>query len=199
MVTINQTNTIIDHIWAWRADHSTTEGQGLGPTNCMSDHGLVVNADNVTGYGVFSEHHLKECVVWAGANGRLFFMQCELAYDIAQIPGWDYPGMRVTGKGFVGTNIGVYTFFAKTWGSKPTIPSIKTSCVTPPDSIISGICNVFLDDVDGDGCMRSVVNEKGQGTNALNKDQPIWCAYGANLCADQCGHPPNKNTASISM
>jgi hypothetical protein len=40
---VNADNTILDNIWAWRADHGT----GVGWTSNTADTGLVVNGDNV--------------------------------------------------------------------------------------------------------------------------------------------------------
>jgi hypothetical protein len=41
---VNSDNTILDDIWAWRADH----GNGVGWTSNTADTGVVVNGDNVT-------------------------------------------------------------------------------------------------------------------------------------------------------
>ena len=184
MMTINQRFTIVDHTWLWRADHSQTVDGGLGSGNCVSDNGLVVNGDDVYCYGVFSEHHLKECVLWQGANGRLYFLQCELAYDVADIVGWDYPGLRVTGSGFVASNIGVYTFFSKSQGSTATNPSVTSSCVVPNDAKLSAVCNVFLNADTGAGRMLSIVNGRGPATSASNHDQPMWTSLNSPLCGN---------------
>ena len=63
---VNSSNTIIDHIWAWRADHGT----GVGWTTNTADTGLTVNGDNVTAYGLFVEHYQKYDVVWNGKAAR---------------------------------------------------------------------------------------------------------------------------------
>src|SRR5262249_41400117 len=64
---VNPDNTILDDIWAWRADH----GNGVGWTSNQADTGVVVNGDNVTAYGLFVEHYQKDEVVWNGDNGRV--------------------------------------------------------------------------------------------------------------------------------
>ncbi|GAB2820176.1 discoidin domain-containing protein [Actinoallomurus bryophytorum] len=74
---VNSSNTIIDHIWAWRADHGT----GTGWTVNTADNGLTVNGNNVTAYGLFVEHYQKYNVVWNGQGGKTIFFQNELPYD----------------------------------------------------------------------------------------------------------------------
>ena len=63
------TTSILDDIWAWRADH----GNGVGWTVNTADTGVVVNGDNVTAYGLFVEHYQKYEVIWNGErrHGRL--------------------------------------------------------------------------------------------------------------------------------
>lgn len=74
---INANDTVIDHTWIWRADH----GSGVGWTSNLSDNGLVVNANNVTAYGLFVEHHQQFQVLWKGEQGRTYFYQSEIPYD----------------------------------------------------------------------------------------------------------------------
>ncbi|HEY7102741.1 MAG TPA: discoidin domain-containing protein, partial [Mycobacteriales bacterium] len=74
---VNSNNTIIDHIWAWRADH----GSGVGWTTNTADTGLTVNGQNVTAYGLFVEHYQKNEVLWNGNGGRTYFLQNEQPYD----------------------------------------------------------------------------------------------------------------------
>ena len=81
---VNSGNTIIDHIWAWRADH----GAGIGWTVNTADQGLVVNGQNVTAYGLFVEHYQKYEVVWNGNGGRTYFFQNEMPYDPPSQAAW---------------------------------------------------------------------------------------------------------------
>jgi hypothetical protein len=74
---VNKSNTILDDVWAWRADHGT----GVGWTQNTADTGVVVNGDNVTAYGLFVEHYQKTQVVWNGQNGTDIFFQSEMPYD----------------------------------------------------------------------------------------------------------------------
>jgi hypothetical protein len=74
---INSRDTIVDHTWIWRADH----GKGVGWEQNISNYGLVVNADDVTIYGLFVEHHQRYQVLWNGNRGRTYFYQSEIPYD----------------------------------------------------------------------------------------------------------------------
>ncbi len=81
---VNSNNTLIDHIWAWRADH----GSGVGWTTNTADTGLVVNGNNVTAYGLFVEHYQKYEVIWNGQGGRTIFLQNEMPYDPPNQAAW---------------------------------------------------------------------------------------------------------------
>ena len=97
---VNSSNTILDDIWAWRADH----GSGVGWTDNVADHGLIVNGNNVTAYGLFVEHYQKTQVIWNGQNGKDIFFQNEMPYDPPSQAAWmanattdGYPAFEVTG------------------------------------------------------------------------------------------------------
>ncbi|GAA4572403.1 discoidin domain-containing protein [Planotetraspora kaengkrachanensis] len=81
---VNSSNAIIDHIWAWRADH----GAGVGWTTNPADTGLIVNGNNVTAYGLFVEHYQKYEVIWNGQGGRTIFFQNEMPYDPPNAGSW---------------------------------------------------------------------------------------------------------------
>jgi hypothetical protein len=81
---VNSNHTIIDHIWAWRGDH----GSGIGWTVNTADTGLIVNGQNVTGYGLFVEHYQKYQLIWNGNGGRTYFFQNEMPYDPPTQAAW---------------------------------------------------------------------------------------------------------------
>ncbi|ULH13839.1 adenylyl cyclase (plasmid) [Deinococcus sp. KNUC1210] len=83
---VNTDNTILDDIWAWRADH----GEGVGWTVNTADTGLVVNGDNVTATGLFVEHYQKDEVIWNGENGKTIFFQNEMPYDAPNQAAWKH-------------------------------------------------------------------------------------------------------------
>ncbi|MFI1995968.1 discoidin domain-containing protein [Actinoplanes sp. NPDC020271] len=83
---VNSNNTIIDHIWAWRADHGNAGTYGW--TVNTADSGLIVNGQNVTAYGLFVEHYQKYEVIWNGNGGRTYFLQNEQPYDPPSQSAW---------------------------------------------------------------------------------------------------------------
>jgi hypothetical protein len=83
---VNSSNAIIDHIWAWRADHGT--GGTVGWNTNTADTGLTVNGNNVLATGLFVEHYQKYEVVWNGQGGRTIFFQNENPYDPPNQAAW---------------------------------------------------------------------------------------------------------------
>jgi hypothetical protein len=81
---INSNNALIDHVWAWRADH----GAGVGWTTNPAASGLIVNGDNVLALGLFVEHYQNYQVQWNGNGGRTIFFQNELPYDPPTQAAW---------------------------------------------------------------------------------------------------------------
>jgi hypothetical protein len=81
---VNSNNTLIDHIWAWRADH----GAGIGWDVNTADTGLIVNGNNVTALGLFVEHYQKYQVIWNGQGGKTIFFQNEMPYDPPTQAAW---------------------------------------------------------------------------------------------------------------
>ncbi|WP_343626515.1 hypothetical protein [Roseateles puraquae] len=88
---IHAHDTLVDHTWLWRADH----GQGVGWDSNPSAHGLWVEGEDVTVYGLFVEHFQQAQVVWRGNGGRVYFYQSELPYDPPTQAAWQSP----TGRG----------------------------------------------------------------------------------------------------
>jgi hypothetical protein len=115
----NAGNSIIDDVWAWRADH----GNAVGWTVNTADTGVVVTGDNVTAYGLAVEHYQKNEVIWSGQGGTDVFFQNELPYDPPSQSAWmasptqdGYPAFLVTGnvKSFQGYGMGSYVVFIQT-------------------------------------------------------------------------------------
>ncbi|WP_181433474.1 adenylyl cyclase [Curtobacterium sp. MCPF17_031] len=83
---VNSSHTILDDIWAWRADHGVAGS--VGWTVNTADTGVVVNGDDVTATGLFVEHYQKYNVIWNGERGRTVFFQNELPYDAPDQASW---------------------------------------------------------------------------------------------------------------
>jgi hypothetical protein len=87
--TIDSNDVLIDNIWLWRADHGT----GVGWTTNPAKNGIVVNGDRVTAYGLFVEHFEQYQTLWNGEDGRVYFYQSEIPYDVpAQQAQWAHDG-----------------------------------------------------------------------------------------------------------
>lgn len=174
MVEINSGNVIVDDAWLWRADHDIV-GSVYAERNPV-DNGAVVNGDNVTAYGLAAEHTLGDLVYWTGNNGKTYFYQSELPYDVNT----DYPA-----KGFAGYHvddsvttheaygIGVYTFFRDyDVTAQSGIKAPVTDGVTFTDSV-----GVFLS---GNGGIANLIND--DGIAIFDGQNQQWdCASTANL------------------
>ncbi|MET0236008.1 MAG: chitobiase/beta-hexosaminidase C-terminal domain-containing protein [Kibdelosporangium sp.] len=115
---INSHNTILDHTWAWRADHGNAGT--FGWTVNTADTGVVVNGNNVLATGLFVEHYQKYQVIWNGQGGRTIFFQNEMPYDPPNQASWMSPnGLNGYAAYKVGANVtsheawglGIYNFF----------------------------------------------------------------------------------------
>jgi hypothetical protein len=172
---VNTTNTILDDVWAWRADH----GAGVGWTSNTADTGLIVNGDNVNAYGLFVEHYQKNEVIWNGQNGEVVFFQNEMPYDPPSQAAWmsspttqGYPAFLVSPNvtSFQGYGMGSYSFFNQ------HVPIFATQAFTSPTTAgvqFHDLLTVFLDKVNGSGGILSVINGVGGSSTAANADVPV--------------------------
>jgi hypothetical protein len=165
---VNSSDVILDDIWAWRADH----GAGVGWTGNVAEHGLIVNGDNVTAYGLAVEHFQKTEVIWRGQGGTDIFFQNEMPYDPPSQAAWmadattdGYPAFLVTGnvRSFTGYGLGVYCFFNQ------GIPIVASEAFqvpqTAPGVQLHDLLTVFLN---GSGGINSVVDGTGAPVNSGN-------------------------------
>jgi hypothetical protein len=158
---VNSSQVILDDIWAWRADH----GAGVGWTDNVADHGLIVNGSDVTAYGLFIEHFEKTQVIWNGQHGFDAFFQNEMPYDPPSQAAWmasptqdGYPAFTVTNNvtSFAGYGLGSYCFFEE------GIPIESAEAFQVPTSApgvsLHDLLTVFLS---GSGGIQSVVDGTG--------------------------------------
>ncbi|WP_327001570.1 discoidin domain-containing protein [Dactylosporangium sp. NBC_01737] len=164
---VNSNNTIIDHIWAWRADH----GAGVGWTVNTADHGLIVNGNNVSAYGLFVEHYQKDEVIWNGQGGRTIFFQNEKPYDPPSQSAW-----RTGARGYAAYKVADTVTSHEAWGmgsycnftADPSIVN-EHGFETPvnPNVKFHSLLTVSLG---GKGTIAHVINSTGgpaQGTNTV--------------------------------
>ncbi|HUN36532.1 MAG TPA: adenylyl cyclase [Trebonia sp.] len=157
----NAPSSIIDDVWAWRADH----GNDVGWTQNVGDTGLIVTGNNVTAYGLAVEHYQKSEVIWTGQNGTEVFFQNELPYDPPSQAAWNqsasqlgYPAFEVTKnvKTFNGYAMGSYVVFIDTSATLNV-----SSAFESPDTPGVQFHNVFGVWIAGSGGLDSVVNGTG--------------------------------------
>ena len=202
MLVVHQQYTIVQNPWMWRADHSASKGGGLGVNNCKVDHCLHVTGDHVELNAIFAEHALKELILIDSDDVTMNFLQSELLYEASEIPDWDYPALRVSGSGFTGRGLGVYSFFSKVSDPPPTNvpPSSSTPSVTSAivvatavasTAVIDSCFSLHLNADDGYGQIASVINGQGQLVDASKADQPSWCNLNGtpNISCQTCSDP----------
>jgi hypothetical protein len=162
----NSNNSIVDDVWAWRADH----GSGAGSwTSDQSNTGLIVNGNNVTAYGLAVEHFQKQEVIWNGQGGDVIFFQNENPYEVPSQASWmetstqdGYPAFYMPSSvtSFQGYGMGSYSYFDQ------GVSIYNAMAFQVPDT--SGVqfhdlLTVFLN---GSGGINSVINGTGAAVNS---------------------------------
>jgi len=162
----NADNSIIDDVWAWRADH----GNAVGWTQNVGDTGLVVTGNNVSADGLFVEHYQKNEVIWSGQGGRDVFLQNELPYDPPSQADWmaspgqdGYPAFLVTPnvRTFNGVGMGSYSVFINTPATLTDAEAFQS-----PNTPGVQFQNVFALWISGTGGFASVINGVGGPVNS---------------------------------
>jgi len=164
----NAGNSIIDDVWAWRADH----GNDVGWTQNVGATGLVVTGNNVTAYGLAVEHYQKNEVIWSGQGGTEVFFQNELPYDPPSQSDWmasptqdGYPAFLVSRHvtSFQGYGLGSYVVFTQTSATLYDAAAFQS-----PDTPGVQFHNVFAVWIAGSGGDDSVINGVGGPVTSTN-------------------------------
>ncbi len=164
----NASNSIIDDLWAWRADH----GNAVGWTTNVGTNGVIVTGNNVTAYGLAVEHYQKSEVIWSGQGGTDVFFQNELPYDPPSQAAWmasptqdGYPAFLVTNnvKTFQGYAMGSYVVFIDT-----TATLYDAEAFQAPDTPGVQFHNVFGVWIAGSGGLSSIINGTGGPATSTN-------------------------------
>jgi hypothetical protein len=164
----NASNSIIDDVWAWRADH----GNDVGWTANTAATGLVVTGANVTSYGLAVEHYQKNEVIWSGQGGTNIFFQNELPYDPPSQSAWmasptqdGYPAFLVTGnvRSFQGYGMGSYVVFIQT-----TATLFDDEAFQAPKTSGVQFHNIFGVWIAGSGGDKSIINGVGGPVTSTN-------------------------------
>merc|ERR1711871_553555 len=159
MLHIRSGHVVGDNMWLWRADH--TAGGIPSTQSNRVDHGIVVDGDDVTMYGLAVEHTVQDLTLWNGERGRTYFYQSELPYGVNQSQFGNFTGYRVADKvkSHSGWGIGVYSFFRD---HEVTVPS---GIVCPPALESSFVHSVTVK-LNGHGGISHVINDKGDAVTA---------------------------------
>ncbi len=161
----NASDSIIDNVWAWRADH----GNAVGWTQNTGSTGLVVTGANVTAYGLAVEHYQKNEVIWTGQGGTDIFFQNELPYDVPSQSAWmaspaqdGYPAFLISPnvKTFQGYGLGSYSFF------NTGVAIQDAMAFQVPDTAGVQFHDVFTQFLNGSGSINSVINGTGAAVNS---------------------------------
>ena len=171
----NASNSIIDDVWAWRADH----GNAVGWTQNTAATGLVVTGSGVTAYGLAVEHYQKNEVVWSGQGGTDIFFQNELPYDPPSQADWmasptqnGYPAFLVSPnvRTFQGYGMGSYVVFIQTTATLHDAEAFQA-----PHAPGVQFHNVFGVWISGSGGLDSIVNGVGGPVTSTNPGtvQPV--------------------------
>jgi Carbohydrate binding module (family 6) len=164
-------NSIIDDVWAWRADHGT----GVGWTANTAATGLIVNGNNVSAYGLAVEHYQGYEVEWNGQGGELLFFQNENPYEVPSQSAWmssatqdGYPAIYIPNSvtSFTGYGLGSYSYFDQ----GVAIENAEAFQVPTTSGIhLNDLLTVFLN---GSGGIKSVVDGTGAAVSSTNSGQP---------------------------
>jgi hypothetical protein len=164
----NASNSIIDDVWAWRADH----GNAVGWTQNTGATGLVVTGSGVTAYGLAVEHYQKNEVIWRGQGGTNIFFQNELPYDPPSQAAWmasptqnGYPAFLVSPnvKSFQGYGMGSYVVFIQTTATLHDAEAFQA-----PKAPGVQFHNSFGVWISGSGGLDSIVNGVGGPVTSAN-------------------------------
>ena len=164
---VNSDNVILDDVWAWRADHGT----GVGWTSNTAAHGLIVNGDNVTAYGLFVEHYQNYQVIWNGENGTTIMFQNEMPYDPPNQAAWSHDGIdgfasyKVADdvRSHQGWGLGAYCFF----NVDPSI--VNAHAFEVPNTPWVQFHDLVTVSLGGVGTIEHVINDTGGTANTLNQ------------------------------
>jgi hypothetical protein len=161
---VNANNTLIDDIWAWRADHGNSGT--VGWTINTAAHGLVVNGNNVLATGLFVEHYQNYQVQWFGNGGETIFFQDEMPYDAPNQAAWMNGSVDGYAAYEVGPNVTTHTAYGLgSYCYFNVDPSLIADHAfeTPTGSGIH-FHDILTVSLGGVGVIEHVINETGSAT-----------------------------------
>jgi hypothetical protein len=164
----NAAHSIVDDVWAWRADH----GNDVGWTANTASTGVAVTGNDVTAYGLAVEHYQKYETIWSGQGGTNVFFQNELTYDPPSQQAWmatptqnGYPAFLVTDNvaSFQGYGMGSYVVFNQTPATLHNAEAFQA-----PNTPGVRFHNIFGVWIEGSGGDDSIINGTGGPVTSTN-------------------------------
>jgi len=172
MVLINSSNVVGDNLWLWRADHEMPRNDGVKNSRHKVFNALEVNGDNVIMYGLFAEHTLHDLTVWNGENGKTFFYQCEMPYDVTQHNFGDqgYAGYVIGEhvKTHTLMGAGVYSFF------RDYDVHAQSGFRAPEGEGGINLQHIFTVFLNGKGGIDHVLNRQGERCSSSSQGRPHY-------------------------
>ena len=163
---VDADDTLIDHVWAWRADHGDVKpGWTVNP----ADTGVVINGDHVLATGLFVEHYRQWQVLWNGEDGRTIFFQNEMPYDVPDQAGWTSGHGQGWAAYKVGADVkrheawglGSYCYFAIDHQNTHIVAARAFEVPEAPGVRLHSLVTVSLG---GNGTITHIVNDSGPPT-----------------------------------
>ena len=139
-----------------------------------ADHGLIVNGNDVTAYGLFVERLQKYNVTWSGNGGRTYFYQSEIPYDpptqasYTSGPGTDGWASYKVAAGVASHEawgLGIYSVF-----TRPDV--MLTRAIEAPASPSVRFHDMITVALGNNGGIRNVVNGTGGATSMQPRVTP---------------------------
>ena len=164
----NAPDSILDDVWAWRADH----GNDVGWTSNTASTAVVVTGDDVTSYGLAVEGYQKNEVIWSGQHGTDVFFENQLPEDPPSQQAWmassthdGYPAFLLTNnvKTFQGYGMGSYVVFVETGASLQNAEVFEA-----PNTAGVQFHNIFALWEAGAGGDASIINGTGGPVTSTN-------------------------------
>jgi hypothetical protein len=178
----NADYSIIDNVWAWRADHAITR-DGTGWMVNRGSTGLIVNGSYVNAYGLFVEHYQKYEVIWRGQGGTEVFFQNEMPYDPPNQSAWmenpttdGFPAFLVASNvtSFQAYGVGSYCFFYDADSPGEAGPPVQVAhAFESPDRPGVQWVDLLTVSLDGTGVIQNIINSTGGPTVGGSPTDPM--------------------------
>lgn len=175
-VEINSNNVVGDHFWLWRADHgpSATEARPGWDIN-LGENGITVHGDDVTIYGLFTEHFTEYQTLWNGERGRTYFYQSEMPYDPPSQEAWKngstdgYASYKVADQvdDHRAWGLGIYNVFFEA----PVFADRAIEVPEKPNVVFKHMITFWLSGEEGG--IRNVINDAGGPALKTSRERTV--------------------------